>query len=84
MAIGVVVDDTIIDVENIARRLRQNRARAPAVDLRHRAEASVEVRTAITYATLIKLRSCQTFARSLRCVLQAACSPAGSRCSPRW
>ena len=56
VAIGVVVDDAIIDVENIVRRLRQNR-----LEGRDRStfsvvlEASVEVRTAITYATLINV-----------------------------
>ncbi|MGI9048756.1 MAG: efflux RND transporter permease subunit [Rubrobacteraceae bacterium] len=56
VAIGVVVDDVIIDVENIVRRLRQNREDGTgrstfAIVL----EASVEVRTAITYATLINV-----------------------------
>ena len=56
VAIGVVVDDAIIDVENIVRRLRQNDLEGTgrstfAVVL----EASVEVRTAITYATLINV-----------------------------
>ena len=56
VAIGVVVDDAIIDVENIVRRLRQNRMEGTgkstfAIVL----EASVEVRTAITYATLINV-----------------------------
>ena len=54
VAIGVVVDDAIIDVENIVRRLRENAASAipkpyAAVIL----DASVEVRSAIVYATLI-------------------------------
>jgi CzcA family heavy metal efflux pump len=56
VAIGVVVDDAIIDVENIVRRLRQNRSEGNgkstfAIVL----EASVEVRSAITYATLINV-----------------------------
>ena len=55
IAVGVVVDDAIIDVENIVRRLRQARARRAARS-RPRAiilDASIEVRSAIVYATLI-------------------------------
>jgi CzcA family heavy metal efflux pump len=56
VAIGVVVDDAIIDVENIVRRLRQNRAAGgPKSTFRIVLEASVEVRTAITYATVINV-----------------------------
>src|ERR687894_724086 len=56
VAVGVVVDDAIIDVENIVRRLRQARAAGSTrstfgIVL----DASVEVRTAITYATLINV-----------------------------
>jgi len=56
VAIGVVVDDAIIDVENIVRRLRHARA----TGTRHSTfgivlDASVEVRTAITYATVINV-----------------------------
>jgi CzcA family heavy metal efflux pump len=56
VAIGVVVDDAIIDVENIVRRLRQARAEGSdrstfAIVL----DASVEVRSAITYATVINV-----------------------------
>ena len=56
VAIGVVVDDAIIDVENIVRRLR--RARAAGVDVstfQVVLDASVEVRSAITYATVINV-----------------------------
>ena len=56
VAIGVVVDDAIIDVENIVRRLRQ--ARASGSDRSTFSivlEASVEVRSAITYATAINI-----------------------------
>ncbi len=54
IAIGAVIDDAIIDIENIVRRLRQNRQEnlgksTPSVIL----EASIEVRSAIIYATLI-------------------------------
>jgi CzcA family heavy metal efflux pump len=54
VAIGVVVDDAIIDVENIVRRLRQ--ARAEGLDVstfKVVLDASVEVRSTIIYATLI-------------------------------
>jgi CzcA family heavy metal efflux pump len=56
VAIGVVVDDAIIDVENIVRRLRQARADGREVStFRVVLDASVEVRTAITYATVINI-----------------------------
>jgi CzcA family heavy metal efflux pump len=54
ISVGVVVDDAIIDVENIVRRLRQNRrSAAPAPASRVILESSLEVRGAIIYATLI-------------------------------
>src|ERR671914_1271401 len=54
VAIGVVVDDAIIDVENIVRRLRQNRSEGTSKStLAIVLDASVEVRSAIIYATLI-------------------------------
>jgi CzcA family heavy metal efflux pump len=54
VAIGVVVDDAIIDVENIVRRLRQARAEGRKTStFQVVLEASVEVRSAIIYATLI-------------------------------
>ena len=52
IAIGEVVDDAVIDVENILRRLRENRASAsprPAFDVV--LGASLEVRSAVVYAT---------------------------------
>jgi CzcA family heavy metal efflux pump len=56
VAIGVVVDDAIIDVENIVRRLRQARATGSTQSTFGIVlDASVEVRTAITYATLINV-----------------------------
>jgi CzcA family heavy metal efflux pump len=56
VSIGVVVDDAIIDVENIVRRLRQARAEGREVStFRVVLDASVEVRSAITYATLINV-----------------------------
>jgi CzcA family heavy metal efflux pump len=54
VAIGVVVDDAIIDVENIVRRLREARAEGRDVStFKVVLDASVEVRSTIIYATLI-------------------------------
>ena len=54
IAIGEVVDDAIIDVENILRRLRLNRRlAAPRPAARVILEASLEVRSAVVYATFI-------------------------------
>ncbi len=54
IAIGEVVDDAIIDVENILRRLRENGLReAPLPALRVILDASLEVRSAVVYATFI-------------------------------
>ncbi len=56
VAIGVVVDDAIIDVENIVRRLRQHEGAISHGEMfRIILDASVEVRSAITYATLINV-----------------------------
>ncbi|MDQ3340838.1 MAG: efflux RND transporter permease subunit [Myxococcota bacterium] len=56
IAIGALVDDAIIDVENVFRRLRENRAlpereRRVATDVIY--EASREIRGSIVFATLI-------------------------------
>ena len=54
IAIGAVVDDAIIDVENIFRRLKQNRLLdKPRPLLQVVYEASIEVRSAVVYATFI-------------------------------
>jgi len=54
IAVGEVVDDAIIDVENIARRMRLNRELAePRSAFRVVLEASLEVRSAVVYASLI-------------------------------
>jgi|SRR5438128_10013229 len=52
IAVGVVVDDAVIDVENILRRLRENRALAqPRPAFQVVLDASIEVRSAVVYAT---------------------------------
>jgi HME family heavy-metal exporter len=54
IAIGELVDDAVVDVENIIRRLRENRTQAdPEPVLRVIAHASQEVRSGIVYATMI-------------------------------
>ncbi len=56
VAVGVVVDDAIIDMENIIRRLRARQAQGqPVTPLRLVLAASLEVRVAIFYATLINI-----------------------------
>jgi Cu/Ag efflux pump CusA len=56
ISVGVVVDDAIIDIENIVRRLRQHRLEGTGVSTaRVILEASLEVRSAIVYATLIDI-----------------------------
>ncbi len=52
IAIGEVVDDAVIDVENIYCRLRENRASAmPRPVIQVVFDASIEVRSAVVYAT---------------------------------
>jgi len=54
IAIGELVDDAVVGVENVFRRLKQNRAegdRVPVLEVI--AAATLEVRSAIVYATLI-------------------------------
>jgi len=55
IAIGGLVDDAVVDVENVLRRLKQQRARGAAAlnPLELVAKASLEVRSAIVYATVI-------------------------------
>jgi CzcA family heavy metal efflux pump len=56
IAIGALVDDAIIDVENVVRRLREN-ALEPRADQRPAAlvvrDATLEIRTSIVFATII-------------------------------
>src|SRR4029079_16466637 len=54
-AIGVVVYDAIIDVENIVRRLRNRTDRSIKATARMIVDASHEARSAIVYAALIML-----------------------------
>lgn len=54
IALGAVVDDAIVDVENVLRRLRKNRQKSePMAAIRVILEASLEVRSAIVYASFI-------------------------------
>lgn len=56
IAVGVIVDDAIIDVENIVQRLRQHRREgSDRSSVGIILEASLEVRNPTTYATLILL-----------------------------
>jgi CzcA family heavy metal efflux pump len=56
IAIGALVDDAIIDVENVVRRLREN-AKKPDAERRSSAaivrDATLEIRTSIVFATVI-------------------------------
>src|SRR5262249_735642 len=54
VAVGELVDDAIVDVENVFRRLKENRAKDnPEPALKVIYHASCEVRGSIVYATLI-------------------------------
>ena len=54
IAIGELVDDAVVDVENVFRRLKENReAGSPRAVLEVVASASQEVRSGIIYATVI-------------------------------
>jgi len=54
VAMGELVDDAIVDVENIFRRLRENNALAhPQPSLQVVYEASREIRSAIVFGTIV-------------------------------
>src|SRR6187399_1375475 len=56
IAIGALVDDAIIDVENVVRRLRENQARPEGERLASAAvvrDATLEIRSSIVFATVI-------------------------------
>jgi CzcA family heavy metal efflux pump len=56
IALGDIVDDAIIDIENVVRRLREHRKEGGTTSTaRVILEASLEVRSAIVYATLIEV-----------------------------
>ena len=58
IALGAIVDDAIVDVENIVRRLRENRTAAePRSTAAVILAASVEVRGAVVYASFIEIVS---------------------------
>ena len=56
IAVGALVDDAVIDVENVVRRLRENRGLPESRRLSNRRvvfDATMEIRQSITYATAI-------------------------------
>ena len=56
IALGLIIDDAVVDVEHIARRLRQNRREAhPKSAERVILEASTEMRGVLFFATLVTL-----------------------------
>lgn len=56
IALGDIVDDAIIDIENVVRRLREHRAQGGTRSTaRVILDASIEVRSAIVYATLLEI-----------------------------
>ena len=67
IAIGELVDDAVVDVENIFSRLRENReAENPRSVFDVIVSASQEVRSGIVYATMIIVLGFCSFVRSVR------------------
>jgi len=88
IAIGELVDDAVVGVENVIRRLRENAVRAvPEPAAQVIARATVEVRSGILYATLlIVLAFVPLFALQ---GVRVVCSrrwvwPISPRSSPAW
>ena len=64
VAIGELVDDAIVDIENIFRRLRENKQLPqPKSPLRVVYEASSEVRNSIVFSTILVVLSCDSMIR---------------------
>ncbi len=56
IALGAIVDDAIVDIENIVRRLRQHRADGTNLSTGQIIlDASIEVRSAVVYASFIEI-----------------------------
>jgi HME family heavy-metal exporter len=75
IAIGELVDDAVVGVENVLRRLKQNRPGHAASGAEVIAAATLEVRSAIVYATVIIV---------LVFVPLFACPASRGACSRRW
>ena len=89
IALGDIVDDAIIDIENVVRRLREQRAMGQNVSTaRVILEASLEVRSAIVYATLIEVVAIVPIFRTLEGLSGSFFRPwrcrTRSRSSRRW
>ena len=88
VALGAVVDDAIIDVENIVRRLREHRrAGSTKSTARIILEASLEVRPAILQATvIIALAVTPVFFMGglAGAFFEPLALPSSWRCSRRW